>query len=103
MSLKLNKVSADNLGNISDFENLENQSKPLFSKYTPEELEKKLASLTTHLNDKQKEAVTHLNGPMLIVAGAGSGKTGVLTHRIAYMVLKGVKPWNILADRKSVV
>jgi DNA helicase-2/ATP-dependent DNA helicase PcrA len=97
MSLKLNKVSANNLGNISNFENLENQSKPLFSKYTPEELEKKLASLTTHLNDKQKEAVTHLNGPMLIVAGAGSGKTGVLTHRIAYMVLKGVKPWNILA------
>lgn len=49
------------------------------------------------LNDKQREAAIHLEGPLLILAGAGSGKTSTMTHRIGYMVEQGISPYNILA------
>ena len=49
------------------------------------------------LNDKQKEAVLHMDGPCLVIAGAGSGKTKVLTTRIANLIDNGVSPYNILA------
>jgi DNA helicase-2/ATP-dependent DNA helicase PcrA len=54
-------------------------------------------NILNNLNEVQQEAVTGLTGPILVIAGAGSGKTRVLIHRVAYLISRGVSPYNILA------
>jgi len=57
-----------------------------------------MVDLVGSLNDKQREAVLHGDGPLLILAGAGSGKTRTLTHRVAHLIQdRGVNPWQVLA------
>ena len=60
-------------------------------------MESKESPILQGLNPAQRDAVVNYDSPSLIIAGAGSGKTRVLTSRIAYMIEQGIKPWNILA------
>lgn len=56
-----------------------------------------MQEILSQLNDSQRKAVEYLDGPQLVIAGAGSGKTRVLTYKIAYLISQGMQPWHILA------
>ena len=56
-----------------------------------------IQDILSQLNESQRKAVEYLDGPQLVIAGAGSGKTRVLTYKIAYLIARGLQPWSILA------
>ena len=56
-----------------------------------------MSDILKNLNEPQREAVTTIEGPVMVIAGAGSGKTRALTHRIAYMIEQGINPFSIMA------
>lgn len=56
-----------------------------------------MRDLLNELNNSQRAAVEYCDGAQLVIAGAGSGKTRVLTYKIAYLLQRGMKPWSVLA------
>ena len=56
-----------------------------------------MANYLDELNPIQRAAVEQIGGPVMVIAGPGSGKTRVLTYRLAHMIESGVKPWNIIS------
>ena len=58
-------------------------------------------NILSQLNDSQRDAVAQIAGPVMVIAGAGSGKTRALTYRIAYMLSQGINPYRILAIWKT--
>jgi DNA helicase-2/ATP-dependent DNA helicase PcrA len=55
------------------------------------------SEILNQLNEAQRAAAAHIDGPMMVIAGAGSGKTRVLSYRIAYLIQQGVDPFHILS------
>ncbi len=84
----------DLFGDFARLGRLEDAAEPEVEARKPVPSEEELVA---ELNPQQREAVLHAGGPLVIVAGAGSGKTRVLTRRIARLVASGVEPWRILA------
>ncbi|MGA1307682.1 MAG: UvrD-helicase domain-containing protein, partial [Candidatus Kapaibacteriota bacterium] len=66
-------------------------------KLVPQSSEESSKNFIDELNPAQQQAAKYINGPVLIIAGAGSGKTKTLTYRIAYMLSQGIQPSSILA------
>ena len=85
------------LGRRPRIEGLEGGAAPQDAAQAAESMAVAIAGLVGDLNPPQREAVLHDGGPLVVVAGAGSGKTRVLTRRIARLVVSGVPPWRILA------
>ena len=59
-----------------------------------------MIDLLNDLNEPQREAVTTIEGPVMVIAGAGSGKTRALTYRVAYMIQEGIDPFSIIYPMK---
>ncbi|MBK9292717.1 MAG: UvrD-helicase domain-containing protein [Bacteroidetes bacterium] len=75
---------------------LQTKTPPILTKFAPQKFPS-LTDILAHLNDAQRKAVEQTEGPVMIIAGAGAGKTRVLTYRIAYLLQKGADPFRIMA------
>jgi len=91
------RARAEKLPPLPDIDNPPEGAEGAFAPGSGRPAEEVIAELVAELNGPQREAVLHDDGPLVVVAGAGSGKTRVLTRRIARLVASGVAPWRILA------